>query len=92
MVHALGLRALDRRKVSRAGWPAIVGLAGAVPIGLLLGHRWWEQQAMQLAVRGDVRIGWVLDVLVLAVPVSTIGVVTLVLSRRTVRTDALRTG
>ena len=92
VLHALGLQARDRKALLRwvVAWPLLLVLATALPLGMLLGHRWWEHEATILGLQRRVTVAWSLDALAIAVPLLVAVVIAVMLGHRRSAFDALR--
>ena len=92
VLHALGLQARDRKALLRwvVAWPLLLVLATALPLGMLLGHRWWEHEATILGLQRRVTVAWSLDALAIAVPLLVAVVIAVMLEHRRSAFDALR--
>ena len=92
VLHALGLQARDRKALLRwvVAWPSLLVLATALPLGMLLGHRWWEHEATILGLQRRVSVAWSLDALAIGVPLLVAVVFAGMLGHRRSESDALR--
>ena len=82
----------DRKALLRwvVAWPSLLVLATALPLGMLLGHRWWEHEATILGLQRRVSVAWSLDALAIGVPLLVAVVFAGMLGHRRSESDALR--